>query len=154
MFKKPNTKTITGVATRGAAIVVGAKVGDGLNAVMPDSVASYKRWIIGVGALAAAAFINPTTTIAQVSQDGLVGMGAKQLIDELSSTLSAAIPVKPKLEGAKASLSAKFMDAVIDPSRLAAPSYMLGQSWQGDNADMWARPQESAPMLTNSFTGV
>ena len=147
MFKKPNTKTITGVATRAGAFVIGAKVGDGLNAVMPDSIAPYKRWGIGIGAIVIAAFISPSTTIAQASQDALLGMGAKQLYDELSETLAGAIPVK-----VSGSPTSKFVNAVVGHSDIAIQP-ALGASWQGETSDMWSRNEE-VQLLANNFTGV
>jgi hypothetical protein len=150
MFKKPNTKSITGVALAGGSIVIGAKVGDGIAAVMPESTNGYKRWILGVGGIVAAACINPTTTTAQVAQNACLGLGAKQLYDELSDTLASAIPVK-----VSASVTDKFVNAVVGHKEVPVAS--LGAAWMGDNSDMWDRPlleEQPQPQPVLAFTGL
>ncbi|MFV5702197.1 hypothetical protein ACM55F_10025 [Flavobacterium sp. XS2P12] len=161
MLKKPTAKTVTSVALAGGAIVLGAKIGDGVSAVMPASTNSYKRWILGVGGIVAAACINPSTTAAQAVQNGLLGLGAKQLYDEATDALKEAIPVKVQVvdtTGAKVELNAtdRFVQAIV--GHLGSPAYeqYLGAPWEGENSDAtWERPIElepAAPLL--SFTGV
>lgn len=162
MFKKPNTKSITGIALAGGSIVIGAKVGDGIAAIMPASTNGYKRWILGVGGIIAAACINPSTTTAQVAQNACLGLGAKQLMDEATDALKEAIDEKPQLvdsvTGAKKELNAtdRFVNAVV--GHLGSPSYgnQLGSPWEGVETDnAWDRSPEleQAPPLL-SFTGV
>lgn len=157
MFKKPNAKSITSVALAGGAIVIGAKVGDGIAAVMPESTASYKRWILGVGGIIAAACINPSTTMAQGAQNAFLGLGAKQLMDEATDTLAAAIPVKVSADATALSATDRFVNAIVGHKEI--PVAALGAAWMGDNADMWDRPAEeqlqdiqAQPLL--SFTGL
>ncbi|MBB1193551.1 hypothetical protein DNC80_07695 [Flavobacterium sp. SOK18b] len=147
MFTKPTGKSLSSAATMAGALVVGAKVGDGVSALMPESVASYKRYIIGLGAVALAACINPKTTLSQAGQNALIGAGVKQLYDEVSDSLAAAIPVKES-----STATNRFVNAVVGHTELSlAPT--LGSSWQGDSSAMWDRPQE-LPAMSNSFTGV
>ena len=94
MLQKPNTKNLTKVAIATGSLVVGAKLGDAVVSIMPDSVASYKKIGIGVLSIVAAACINTTTTTGQAAQAGLLGMGGKQLIDVASEHLSSAVPAK------------------------------------------------------------
>ena len=156
MLTKPSTKTVTGAAFTAGALVLGAKVGDGVSALMPASANSYKKLAIGAAAIIAAACISPKTTVSQAVQNGLIGMGTKQLYDELTETLKEAIPVKVQLvdaNGAKAELAAtdRFVQAVV--GHLGSPSISLGQAWVGDNPDMWTRPEPVAqPQI--QFTGV
>lgn len=155
MFKKPNTKSITGVAIAGGSIVIGAKVGDGIAAVMPESTNSYKRWILGVGGIVAAACINPTTTTAQVAQNACLGLGAKQLYDELSDTLASAIPVKVSADATALSVTDRFVNAVVGHKDVPVAS--LGAAWMGDNADLWERPlleEQPQPQPVLAFTGM
>lgn len=147
MFAKPNTKTITGAAMTAGALVVGAKVGDGVSTLMPESVAPYKRWIIGVGAVVAAACISPSSTMAKAGQNALIGMGVKQLYDELSETLAEAIPVK-----VADTTTNRFVNAIVGHQDIA-PVPVLGAAWQGDDSAMWDRPEESM-LIGNSFSGV
>ena len=147
MFTKPNTKSITGAAMTAGALVVGAKVGDGVSALMPESTAAYKRWVIAGIALVGAASIPPKTAVAQAGQNALIGMGVKQLYDELSETLAAAIPVK-----AGDTTTNRFVNAVVGHKDIALiPA--LGASWQGNDSAMWDRPEEMN-LIGNSFTGV
>lgn len=149
MFKKPNTKSVTNAALTGGALVVGAKVGDGISAVMPESTNGYKRWILGIGGVVAAACINPSTTAAQGAQNALLGLGAKQLYDELSDTLAEAIPVKVAADATVAlSVTDKFVNAIV--GHLGAPAASIESAWEGDNSDMWARPLE----IQNDFQDV
>ena len=151
-FQKPNQKSVTNAAITAGSFVAGAKVGDGLSAVMPDSVASYKRWLIGIGGIALAACVPSNTTGGAALQSGLVGLGAKQLYDEISDTLADAIPIKvAKDENTPLTVTDKFINAIVghgyDLDKLNSP-------WLGEpNTDnMWDRPleaveQENVPLL-------
>lgn len=150
MLKKPNTKTIIGVTAKVGAFVIGAKVGDGISAVMPDSTNGYKKWAIAGVSIMAAAFINPTTAMAKAGQNALIGMGTKQIYDELSDTLAEAIPVK-----SADTTSNKFVNAVVGHKEASLNDTTPGLSaaWQGEGSDMWDRPSETM-LLGNSFSGV
>ncbi len=149
MFKKPNTKSITKYAVAGGSIVVGAKIGDGVSAIMPDSTKGYKKWILGVGGIVAAASINSTTQSGEIIQCALLGMGAKQLYDEIGSTLAAAIPVKLSVGPAALGVTDRFLNAVVGHD---APVAALG-AWSDDNSEVWERPDaQDQPAL--AFTGM
>lgn len=152
MLTKPSTKTVTSAAFTAGALVLGAKVGDGVSALMPASANSYKKMAIGAVAIIAAACISPKTTVSTAVQNGLIGMGTKQLYDELTDTLAEAIPVKVSSDATVSlGVTDRFLNAVVGHKEV--PLASLGQSWIGDNSDMWSRPEASAqPQL--SFTGV
>lgn len=157
MFTKPNSKSIASVAVAGGAFVIGAKLGDGIAAVIPDSMASYKRFIIaGVGILGAAC-VEPKTTMAQATQSALIGLGAKQLYDELSDALATAVPVKTDPTATN-----KFVNALVSTARPAlVPDATVqvgtGAPWLGEPDDIWNRDSyadEPEPLQIASFTGV
>lgn len=151
MLTKPSTKTVTSAAFTAGALVLGAKVGDGVSALMPASANSYKKLAIGAVAIVAAACISPKTTVSQAVQNGLIGMGTKQLYDELTDTLAEAIPVKVSADATALGVTDRFLNAVVGHKEV--PLASLGQAWIGDNADMWNRPEEMAqPQI--QFTGV
>lgn len=158
MLQKPNSKSIASVAVAGGAFVIGAKLGDGIAAVMPASVASYKRYIIaGLGILGAAC-IDPKTTMAQATQSALIGLGSKQLYDELSDALATAVPVKDA-----STTTNKFVNALVSTARpvlvpTGAAVEALTGVWLGEPGDVWDRTSyadnEPLQISTNSFTGV
>lgn len=151
MLTKPSTKTVTGAAFTAGALVLGAKVGDGVSALMPASANSYKKLAIGAAAIIAAACISPKTTVSQAVQNGLIGMGTKQLYDELTDTLAEAIPVKVSLDASALGVTDRFLNAVVGHKEV--PLTSLGQAWIGDNSDMWSRTEAVAqPQI--QFTGV
>lgn len=142
MLTKPSTKTVTGAAFTAGALVLGAKVGDGVSALMPASANSYKKMAIGAAAIIAAACISPKTTVSQAVQNGLIGMGTKQLYDELTDTLAEAIPVKVSSDATALGVTDRFLNAVVGHKEV--PLASLGQAWIGDNADMWSRQEPVA----------
>lgn len=164
-FQKPNQKSVTNAAITAGSFVAGAKVGDGLSAVMPASVASYKRWLIGIGGIALAACVPTNTTSGAALHSGLIGLGAKQLYDEISDTLADAIPIKVAEANATLSVTDKFINAIVGhgteeaikvpaappigdlPKGNLAP--WLGSPFLGEPEDMWDRPieQEAVPLL-------
>ncbi|AOZ99602.1 hypothetical protein [Flavobacterium commune] len=150
MFQKPTTKSFAAVAIETGAFVAGAKVGDGIVAVMPDSVSSYRRYLVAGMTLLAAACVAPKTTMAQAAQNALIGAGAKQLYDELSETLAGAIPVT-----AGSSTTNKFVNAVVghspDAALVADTSQVGVGAWLGEPENMWDRPAE---LQEAEFTGL
>lgn len=161
---KPNGKSIATVAVSAGSFVIGAKLGDGLAAVMPDSMNSYKKFAIAGVSILAAACIAPKSTMEQAAQHALVGLGAKQLFDELSNALEGAIPAKLAQTDASGvaapkSMTTKFVDGLVGRlgSPLAQPSYVANSStWLGVPGDIWDRPEEleyeTQPVLT--LTGI
>lgn len=150
LLTKPTSKSIASVAVSAGAFVAGAKIGDGIAAVIPDSMASYKRYILAGVTIFGAACIVPKTTMAQAAQTALVGAGAKQLYDEFSEMLADAVPVKEA-----SSTTNKFVNAVVGhtaPALLATEQVGVGHAWLGEPEDMWERPLEALP--SGDFTGV
>lgn len=152
LFSKPTTKTVTAAVVEAGAFVAGAKIGDGIAAVMPDSMSSYKRFLVAGASILAAACVVPKTTMGQAAQNALIGAGAKQLYDELSEALAGAIPVKEA-----SSTTNKFVNAVVGHSDATAaldPSAQVGvgHAWLGEPVDAWERPLEALPAA--EFTGV
>lgn len=145
---KPTTKTIASAAVGAASFVAGAKLGDGIAAVIPDSMAAYKKFGIAAVSIIAAACISPKTTLAQAGQNALVGMGAKQLYDELTSALETAVPAKLDTTSTN-----KFVNALVSTSRpaLTPTNEAVAAPWLGEPGDMWDRPYEQKQL---AFTGV
>jgi hypothetical protein len=152
MLTKPNTKNIASAAVTAGAFVAGAKIGDGIAAVIPESMAPYKRYIIAGVSIIAAACVVTKTTIAQAGQSALIGMGAKQLYEELTDALATAVPVKEAT-----TTTNKFVNAIVDPSRKASitvPTTAVNSPWLGEpGGDIWDRPYEQETKQL-AFTGV
>lgn len=139
MLKKPNQKSITDAGITAVAFVAGAKVGDGIAAVMPDSVASYKKWGLAAAGIVLAASISGTSTTAKAAQSAALGMAAKQICDEVTENLTAAVAVK-----SGASVTNKFINAVVGH----APAVGLAAAWDTPS-QVWDRPmQELAPSFS------
>lgn len=109
MFKSPNSKTLTNAGISVGAGIVGAKLGDGVAAILPEDMKpATKRLGIAVIALVAAAAVNPSTTAGNAVQSAFVGMAVKQGADALSDSLKANI--EAKTTGSKTD---KFINAVV-----------------------------------------
>jgi len=152
-FQKPNQKSVTNAALTAGSFVAGAKVGDGLSAVMPESVASYKRWLIGIGGIALAACVPNNTTSGAALQSGLVGLGAKQLYDEISDTLADAIPIKVAKDNDALSTTDKFINAIVGHG---TDLDKLKGAWLGEPSSdtLWDRPLEAVEQETTPLLGV
>lgn len=154
MFTKPNVKSVTSAGATALAIVAGAKIGDGIVAVMPDSTSSYKKLLVGAVSLIAAASVSAKTPVAQGVQNALIGVGVKQLCDEVTDNLTSAVAKKGTADAAGAivatSVTDKFINAVV--GHLGTPAYSLGAAWDsGVPSQVWDRPvAELAP----SFEGL
>ncbi|WP_163398161.1 hypothetical protein [Flavobacterium fluviatile] len=152
-LSKPNGKSIASVAVSAGSFVVGAKLGDGIATVFPDSMASYKGFILAGASILAAACISPKSTMEQAAQSALVGLGAKQLYDEFTGALEGAVPAKPAT-----STTNKFVNALVSTTRPAGidPAVVtpgVGAAWLGQPGDLWDRPEEEYHQ-TSVFTGV
>lgn len=154
MFKKPNSKTVTNVAIQGGSMVLGAKVGDGLATLAPDSMSSYKRIILGVVGIGLAACIPATSTASTIAQSAALGMGVKQLYDEVTDTIANAVSVKVAVEGTALSTTDKFVNALVGHKEPMLTVSGLSASWGNDLIDesIWDRPAQ--PALSTGFTGV
>ncbi len=151
MFKKPNQKTITDAGITAVAFVAGAKVGDGIAAIMPDSVAPYKKWGLAAAGIVLAASISGTTPTAKAAQSAALGMAAKQICDEVTESLKAAVaPKGAVVDGKTVATNAtdKFINAVVGHG-LGSPVYSLGAAWDTPS-QIWDRPAVSE--LPTSFS--
>lgn len=143
MLKKPSQKTITDAGITAIAFVAGAKVGDGIAAVMPESVASYKKWGLAAVGIVLAASISGTTTTAKAAQSAALGMAAKQICDEVTDNLKDAVAVK-----GGSSVTNKFINAVVGHGENTIPVAALAAAWDIPSQE-WDRPQsESLPAFS------
>lgn len=152
MLKKPNQKTITDAGITAVAFVAGAKVGDGIAAVMPESVAPYKKWGLAAAGIVLAASISGTTTAAKAAQSAALGMAAKQLLEGINEQLITAIPEKGTADAngkiVASSAKDKFINALVGHKGLGSPDYFLGAAWDAgsyDNSQIWDRPADAIP---------
>ena len=138
MFKKPNVKSVTSAGVTTLAIVAGAKLGDGIVAVMPDSTASFKKILVGGIALLAAASVDAKTQTAQAAQSALIGIGAKQILDEVTENLTSAVAVKDN-----STITNKFINAVVGHTEAKVPIANLPEgtkaAWLGEPSQVWDR---------------
>lgn len=131
MFKKPNGKSIGSSASKVAAIVVGAKVSDGVAAILPESVASYKSWGLAAVGLVLAASVNPSTASGEFTQNALLGMAGKQLYNGVTEVLVPAVEQKDST-----TTTGKFMNALIGHENLDVTTEelikqaRLGMTWE------------------------
>jgi len=158
MFKKPNVKSVTSAGVTALAIVAGAKIGDGIVAVMPDSTASFKKILVGGIALIAAASVDAKTQTAQAAQSALIGIGVKQICDEVTEQLTKAVPAQGKVDAVTnvttaTTVTEKFINGVVGHGLGVAS---LGSSWDASSWDqaptqMWDRPLIEEPVSVVEF---
>lgn len=156
MFQKPTTKTATSVAIMAGGIVVGAKIGDGIASIVPEAAQPYRRWLIGIAGIAAAACVNTKTTAGEVAQAAFLGMGSKQILDEVTEMLTDKVDAQDAT-----TTTGKFLNAVIGHRDMAFEdaniTKRLGNSADWIPADeeqgMWDRPALNEPARP-VFTGV
>jgi len=143
MFTKPNSKSITDAGMTAAAFVAGAKLGDGVAAVMPESVASYKRIGIGVVAIVLAASVNAKTPATKAAQSALLGMGAGQLCHEITDQLTTAVAKQGTTDAngvPNVTTVQKFINGAV--GHLGSPNYLGALSWDAEQPalEKWDRP--------------
>jgi hypothetical protein len=153
MFKKPSQKTITDAGITAVAFVAGAKVGDGIAAVMPESVAPYKKWGLAAAGIILAASISGTTTTAKAAQSAALGMAAKQICDEVTETLKSAVTQKGTADAngkiVATAMTDKFINAVVGHEGLGSP-YALAAAWDIPSQE-WDRPLIAEPIQVEEF---
>jgi hypothetical protein len=145
-IQKPNTKTITDAGITAVSFVAGAKLGDGISAVMPESTAPFKKIGIGVVSILLAASVNAKTPATKAAQSALIGMGAKQLLDEVTDQLTTAVakqgtPNKDDSSKLDTTVMQKFINAAV--GHLGSPDYSsnyLSAPWEGGYDNLWERP--------------
>ena len=157
MFTKPNSKTATNIAIQGVSMVAGAKLGDGLAVLAPDSMNSYKRIILGVVGIGLAACIPAKTTGSTIAQSAALGMGVKQFYDEFTDAFTDAVTVKVAAEGTALSSTDKFVNALVGHKDPVLSIEGLSATWGNDLVDdaVWNRPGTTFEALPiEGFTGV
>ncbi|ESU28390.1 hypothetical protein FLJC2902T_17450 [Flavobacterium limnosediminis JC2902] len=111
MLKKPNSKTIGSAALAVGAGVAGAKLSDGIVAIMPESTTKYKKILVAAGAVIVAAAVDGKTTTGQAVQAALVGAAIKQGADYATEMLATTVDPKDN-----ATVSGRFVNAVVGHS--------------------------------------
>lgn len=149
MFKKPSQKGITDGAVNAVAMVAGAKIGDGISAIMPESTSSYKPWALGALGIVAAASVKGTTPTDKAVQNAFIGLGVKQLYNGVTDVLTSSVDAKvgTTAELASATLVDKFQDGIVGhkpDAVVASPYYALNAAWEEGtpNSEIWDRPAE------------
>ena len=143
MFQKPNKKSFTDGAVQAVALGLGMKVGDGIAAVMPESVSGYKHWIVMALGLAIAASINPKTTSGLAAQSAALGVAGNGLYNGLTEVISPSVPVQDSSK-----LSGRFVNALV--GHKADAVQVLGNPWQWEptqeigEGNPWERPTAEA----------
>ena len=147
MFTKPNGKSFKSTAVKTTGIVLGAKVSDGVAAIMPDSVASYKSWGLAAAGLVLAACVNPSTTSGDFVQSTFLGMAGKQLYNGVTEVLVPAVEEKDST-----TTTGKFMNAVIGHNQLPMATPIVSADtvkrlgatiWEPANdQNAWDRPAQ------------
>jgi hypothetical protein len=147
MFQKPNKKSFTDASVKAISLGLGFKVGDGIAAVMPESVSSYKHWIVAALGFVAAASINPKTTSGLAAQNAALGIAGNGLYNGLTEVISPSVPVQDSSK-----LSGRFVNALVGhkvdfAEDLNAQTKALGNAWKWEPAveigegNPWERPQ-------------
>lgn len=143
MFTKPNTKTITDAGITAVSFVAGAKIGDGIAAVMPESTASYKTVGLAVVGILLAASINAKTPTAKAAQSAFLGMGAKQLCNVVTDQLTTAVAKQGTtgVDGVVTTAAQKFINAAV--GHLGSPFALGAAAWDYGNvpSQSWERPE-------------
>jgi hypothetical protein len=126
MFKTPNTKTVTSAAVKIGAGVAGAKLSDGVVAILPESLGKAKKPIFAVVALAVAASVNASTTAGEAVQSAFIGMAIKQGADALTEVIKPSIAAKTT-----GTTSARFINAVVGHDQPAVQSAEMAERLSG-----------------------
>lgn len=157
-FQKPTQKGITEGAVSAVAIVAGAKIGDGIAAIMPESTSAYKTWALAAAGIVAAACIKGTSSTDKALQNACIGIGVKQLYNGVTEVLTNAVDAKvpTSKDVASATFADKLQDGIVGhtPEVVAgSPYYALSAAWDAGtpSADMWDRPADAPAALAPSF---
>ena len=124
MFQKPNKKSFTDGAVQAISLGLGMKVGDGIATLMPESVSSYKYWILAALGLGIAASVSTKTTSCSAVQAMALGVSANGIYNGLTEVISPSVPVQDITKK-----SGRFVNAIV--------GHKLGSGYQPDNAFQW-----------------
>lgn len=148
MFQKPNKKSFTDGAVQAISLGLGMKVGDGIATLMPDSVSSYKYWILAALGLGIAASVSTKTTSGSAVQAMALGVSANGIYNGLTEVISPSIDKQPTN-----TTSGRFVNALVGhkevtKAQVAEVAEALGNSFQWEPTaeigagDLWNRPQQ------------
>jgi len=138
MFTKPNGKSFKNSAVQTAGIVLGAKVSDGVAAIMPDSVSSYKSWGLAAAGLVLAACVNPSTTSGNFVQSAFLGMAGKQAYNGVTEVLVPAVAEKDA-----STTTGKFMNALVGHTA-SGQTFVDAETVKSLGASIWEPAVEQA----------
>lgn len=116
MLKTPNSNTIGNAAVMVGAGVVGAKISDGIVAILPDSIAKYRKFLVAGLALVGAASVDGKTTTGKAVQASLVGAAIKQGSDAATELLATNVDPKDNT-----TVTGRFVNAVVGHSTAMPP---------------------------------
>lgn len=91
--------------------VAGAKISDGIVAIMPESTAKYKKALVAGLALIGAAAVGGKTATTQALQAGLAGVAIKQGSDFTTDQLAGSVAPKDNT-----TMTGRFVNAVVGHS--------------------------------------
>lgn len=146
MFKKPSTKSVTSAAVQIGSGIAGAKLSDGVVAVLPDSLGKFKKPGLAVVALVVAASINPSTTAGEAAQAAFAGMAIKQGMDAVTEAITPMITPKDNTKVAN-----KFLNAVVGHN--ATSTAVAAEARFALNSP-WAGQEPMYELATPKFAGV
>lgn len=115
MFKKPSTKSVTSAAVQIGSGVAGAKLSDGVVAILPDSLGKAKKPLFALVALGVAASVNASTTGGQALQAAFAGMAIKQGTDAVTEAITPMIAPKDNTKALN-----RFINGVIGHNNTTA----------------------------------
>lgn len=140
MFQKPNKKSFTDGAVQAISLGLGMKVGDGIATLMPDSVSSYKYWILAALGLGIAASVSAKTTSGSAVQAMALGVSANGIYNGLTEVISPSVPVQDASK-----MSGRFVNALVGHKGIEVAA--LGNAFQWEPAyaieerSSWERPE-------------
>ncbi len=146
MLKTPSTKSVTSAAVQIGSGVAGAKLSDGVVAILPDSLGKMKKPALAIVALIAAASVNASTAGGQAVQAAFVGMAVKQGANAVSEAL---VPMIAPKDGSKT--VNQFINAVVGHN---ASATIAASERFALNAP-WNAPEPTYELMPNvEFSGL
>lgn len=133
MLKKPTTKSVTSAAVQIGSGVAGAKLSDGVVAILPDSLGKAKKPLLALVALGVAASVNASSTGGQIVQAACAGMAIKQGTDAVTEAIIPMIAPKDNTKALN-----RFLNGVIGHNNTTASTVerfaqlnATSMDWQG-----------------------
>lgn len=136
MLKKPSTKSVTSAAVTIGSGVAGAKLSDGVVAILPDSLGKMKKPLVALISLVGVASTNANTTGGQALQAAFAGMAIKQGTDAVTEAITPMIGPKDNTKTLN-----KFLNAVVGHNSASSPAVERFAQLNAANMD-WQGAQE------------